>query len=403
MSTALLYHRFGIRGYRLVRTESEDRQTVLFIEQETQDLRCPYCGSQEVIRRGQVLRRFRTLPIGDSPVWIELPLQRVGCRRCGRVQQVQVPFAVGRHGYTQSFERYAAQLCRRMTLADVAHHLDVSWDVIKDIHKRYLHQQFSEPPLGGLTHIAIDEICIGRGPRFLTVVLDLKTAAVVHVGQGKGQEALEPFWARLRLAQSWIQAVAIDMSPAYLTAVMNNLPGAKVVFDRFHVVKLFNRKLSELRCQVQNSAEALGKKALKNTRWLLLKNPQNLDPAKSEPQRLEEALRLNRPLATAYYLKEDLRQFWEQPDKAAAERFLDDWILRAQASGIAVLKKFAQLLLTYRFGLEAWYDHPISTGPLEGVNNKIKTLQRQAYGYRDQDYFTLRIYGLHQTKYALVG
>jgi transposase len=226
---------------------------------------------------------------------------------------------------------------------------------------------------------------------------------VVHVGQGKGHEALTGFWQRLELAKPSLKAVAIDMGPNYLTAVLKHLPQVPIVFDRFHVVKLFNRKLTDLRRQVQSSAEGLGKKALKNTRWLLLKNPQNLDATQDEPQRLQEALRLNQPLATAYYLKEDLRQFWEQSDKAVAERFLDDWILRAHASGITVLKKFAQLLLAYKFGLLAWYDHPISTGPLEAVNNKIGTLQRRAYGYRDQEYFTLRIYGLHQTKYALVG
>jgi transposase len=200
-----------------------------------------------------------------------------------------------------------------------------------------------------------------------------------------------------------IQAVAIDMSPAYLAAVWENIPDAAVVFDRFHVIKLYNEKLTRLRSQMHHAAVGLGKKVLEGTRWLLLKNPENLDTSKNEHRRLQEALEINQPLATAYYLKEDLRQFWEQADKAAAERFLDDWLVRAEASGITVLKKLARTLRLYRFGLIAWYDHPISTGPLEGTNNKIKTLQRQAYGFRDQQYFTLRIYSLHETKYALVG
>lgn len=254
-----------------------------------------------------------------------------------------------------------------------------------------------------VTHIAIDEICVGRGLRFLTIVLNLKTGAVIFVGQGKGKDALEPFWKRLGSRKRTIQAVAIDMSPAYLSAVSEHLPMTAVVFDRFHVIKLYNEKLTDLRRQVQNGAEAMAKEVLKGTRWLLLKNPQNLDAGKNELAKLEEALRLNKPLATAYYLKEDLRQFWEQPDKEAARSFLDDWIARAQASGITMLKKFARTLNICRFGLLAWYDHHISTGPLEGTNNKIKTIQRRAYGYRDREYFTLRIYGLHETKYALVG
>jgi transposase len=402
VSTSVLYSAMGIHGYRHCRARSEGGVAVFSISQKRHELRCPRCGSWNLIRRGTVQRRFRALPIGDMPVWIELPVQRVYCVKCKVVQQVRVQFAARRRSYTKSFERYAARLCRMGTIQDVAWHLGVSWDVVKDIDKRYLGRRFGRPKLGHLKVIAIDELCIGKG-RYLTLVLNLKSGEVVFVGQGKGKEALLPFWKRLARHKAVIRAVAIDMSKAYLSAVWEHLPGAAVVFDRFHVIKLYNEKLTQLRRQVQNAAEALGKEVLKGTRWLLLKNPENLDPRKKEHERLQEALRLNQPLATAYYLKDDLRRFWEQDDKAKAKRFIDDWIARATATGITVLKKFAQTMHAYRFGLVAWYDHPISTGPLEGTNNKIKTLQRQAYGYRDQDYFTLRIYGLHQTKYALVG
>lgn len=404
MSTALLYHSFGIRGYRYVRTQYEGGQTIFSIRQEDGELRCPRCQGHDLIRRGALVRRFRTLPIGGKKVWIELPVQRVQCRCCQRVvQQVKIAFADDRRSYSSSFERYAVELCRVMTIQDVARHLDVSWDTIKDMHKRHLWRRFRRPSLNGLTRIAIDEICVGRGQRYLTIVLNLTSGAVLFVGQGKGKEALEPFWKRLGRRRKTIRAVAIDMSAAYLSAVWEHLPKAAVVFDRFHVIKLYNEKLSDLRRQVQNGAEALAKKVLKGTRWLLLKNPENLDAAKNERERLEEALRLNQPLATAYYLKEDLRRFWEQSDKAAAKEFLKDWIARAEASGITILKKMARTIHLFQFGLIAWYDHPISTGPLEGTNNKIKTLQRQAYGYRDQEYFRLRIYALHEAKYALVG
>jgi transposase len=222
-----------------------------------------------------------------------------------------------------------------------------------------------------------------------------------------GKEALTHFWRRLERTKArqdlLIKAVAIDMSPAYLAAVSENIPDAAVVFDRFHVMKLYNDKLSQLRSQVHNAAVGLGKKVLNCTRWLLLKNPENLDPSKDEHRRLQEALELNQPLATAYYLKEELRQFWQQVNKTAAKRFLNSWLARAEASGITILKKIARTLRLYSFGLIAWYDHAISTGPLEGLNNKIKTMQRNAYGFRDEQYFTLRIYSLHETKYALVG
>jgi len=142
---------------------------------------------------------------------------------------------------------------------------------------------------------------------------------------------------------------------------------------------------------------------VKGIRWLLLKRSENLDEAKNERQRLQVALELNAPLATGYYLKEDLGQLWEQPNKEIASRFLDGWLARALAANISLITTFARTLKQHRQGILAYYDYPITTGPLEGVNNKIKTLKRQAYGFRDIDFFKLRILGLHETKYALVG
>jgi transposase len=194
------------------------------------------------------------------------------------------------------------------------------------------------------------------------------------------------------------------MSPAYIQAVRENLGDAIHVFDHFHVVKLFNEKLSDFRRELYREAtEKMDKDVLKGTRWLLLKNPENLDPKKKERERLEEALRMNQPLATVYYMKEDWRQIWMQPDKETARQVLDDWIRRAEASCIKVLQKFAVTLARHRRGILAYYDCRISTGPLEGTNNKIKTMQRQAYCFRDKQFFKLKILAAHEAKYALVG
>ena len=235
-------------------------------------------------------------------------------------------------------------------------------------------------------------------------MLDLDSGAVVFIGQGKGADALIPFWKRLKAAHARIEAIATDMSPAYIFAIHENLPKAIHVFDHFHVVKLFNDRLADFRRELQREAEGpLGKKVLKGTRWLILKNPENLDETKGERTRLEEALRINRPLATAYYMKEEFRHFWDQESLAEARRFLDDWCRRAEASAVSVLQTMASTFQMHRTGLLNYHRWPISTGPLEGVNNKIKTLQRQAYGYRDQEFFRLRIYSIHLAEYALVG
>lgn len=404
MSTSLLYHGFGIRGYDFQRTDFEEGCVIFMIRQPRETLCCSACGSERVFSRGRVMRELRSLPIGGKPTWIRFAVPRVSCRACGVVRQVKIRFADPRRSYTRAFERYALELLRSMTIRDVAAHLEISWDVIKDIQKRHLQKHFSRPKLKRVKQIAIDEISIGKGHRYLTVVLDLDSGAVLHVGEGKGADALKLFWKRLRCSGAKIEAIAIDMSPAYIQSVREHLPNAVVVFDHFHLIKLFNEKLSDLRRELYREAtDRLQKQVLKGTRWLLLKNPEHLDPTRREPKRLREALKLNESLAAAYYLKEDLRELWNQPDKACAAAHLDFWILQAEWSGVRILMQFAKTLAAHRSGILAWYDYPISTGPLEGTNNKIKTMKRQAYGFRDLEFFKLKILAIHKAKYALVG
>lgn len=314
-----------------------------------------------------------------------------------------LPFADVRRSYTRRFERYALELSRVMTIGDVAAHLGICWDAVKEIVKRDLKQRFDKPRVGKLKWLAIDEVHVGK-KRFLTVVMDLKSGAVVYVGDGRDGEALTPFWKRLRRARAGIQAVAMDMGRAFVHAVRRNLPQAAIVFDHFHVIKLFNEKLAQLRRDEQKKAETSGKEVLKGTRWLLLKKPRHLDEKRDEIKRLREALRINQSLATAYYMKEDLGRIWRQMDQESAAFWLDDWSKRAVASGIGMLVRFAKTLSTHRDGILAFYEFDrISTGPLEGMNNKIGLMQRRAYGFADMEFFKLKIMALHETTPVLIG
>jgi len=404
MSNGIVYHGLGIRGYEYESSIYLGGEIFLWVRPKAETCRCAECGSADVIRRGRVVRRFRCPSIGRKRIWIMLRVPRLECHCCGHIGQPPIRFARRRCSYTKSFERYVQDLCRLMTIQDVARHLGVGWDLVKEIHARDLKKRFSKPKLKRLREIAIDEISVGKGHRYLTVVLDLETGQVVYTGEGKGADALKSFWKRLRASHARVRAVAIDMSQAYVAAVKQHLREAVLVFDRFHIVKLFNEKLSDLRRDLYREASgAMQKKVLKGTRWLLLKNPENLDDGHREKQRLAEALKLNEPLALAYYMKEDLRQFWEQPDKATARRVLKDWVARAQSSGIRILQTMSKTVAAYREGILAWYDYPISTGPLEGTNNKIQTMKRQSYGFRDYEFFKLKILAIHEAKHALVG
>ena len=230
-----------------------------------------------------------------------MPVQRIS----GCVKQARLGFADPRYSYTKAFEIYVLELSKLMTIQDVAHYLCISWDVIKDIQKCYLIKRYSKVKLKNLEYMAIDEIAVKKGHKYLTVVMDLISDHVVFVGDGKGGEALTPFWKRLNYSKAKIRAVAMDMSPAYISAIEIHLPKAEIVFDHFHVVKMFNDLLSRYRRYLQRKASTREQKeTLKGTRWILLKNPENLDETKNEKEKLDKVLEMNQPLATAYIMKE---------------------------------------------------------------------------------------------------
>jgi len=274
--------------------------------------------------------------------------------------------------------------------------------MIKEIDKTHLQKRYANPRLKYLRYIAIDEFAVQKGHRYHTVVMDLTTGSVVFVGEGRSSSTLAPFFKRLKASRAKIVAVAMDMWPAYINAVTTKLPQAMIVFDRFHITQMLHGHLQDIRRELfHHEKDVLKKKILKGTRWLLLTNQASLKNP-NQKKHLEEALEINKPLATAYYLKEELQLLWQQDSAEKAKAFLGQWVAKAIASGITRLKKFANTLLAHRTGIFNWFVYPLSTGPLEGMNNKIKVLKRKAYGYRDMEYFKLKIYALNESRYGLL-
>jgi transposase len=355
-------------------------------------------------------RTFRLPPIGHKQTFAVLDAQRVRCRPCGYDGQVPIPFAESRKSYANGFERYARELLQFGTVEHVARHLHVGWDMIKDIHKAHLKRLYDTPSLKDVTAIAIDEFYAGRKTGYYTFVLDLASGAIVHVGRGKGAEAIEDFWSRLGRRKGRVRAVAMDMSPAFIAAVREHLPKADLVFDPFHVVKLRNEKIDQIRRHLCRELQDDAKTFIKGNRWLLLKGAENLSTVpnpkrddKNEVQLLAEALAVNQPLATAYYLKEDLRRLWNCARAKDGAAFLNDWVKRARASGLKPLSDMAQTLVRRRAGILAYFKHRITSGPMEATNNKIRVLQRQTYGLRDREYWELCVKSLHRSETRLTS
>jgi transposase len=288
-----------------------------------------------------------------------------------------------------------------MTLQEVAAVTHLSWDSVKTIVQSDLARRYRRICLKGVRYLAVDEFHVGKKGKFMTVVLDLETSRILHVAKGRGAAALQKFFRRLRLARAKVQAVACDMSAAYWSAIVRGLPKARVVFDHFHIIKLANEKIDDLRRALQREAEILDRRYLKGTRYLLMMGAENVPEGRQAA--LQEALRFNEPLSVAYYLKEELRGLWQQVTHAAAKRWLRGWCEQALASGITQMAQLAKTLQLHASGILNYFLYPISTGPLEGINNKIKVLKRKAYGYRDETFFILKLFSLHESKFVFTG
>ena len=288
-----------------------------------------------------------------------------------------------------------------MTVADLSALTGLGWDTVKAIVKARLETQCGRPKLKDLKRLSIDEVYLGKMKKYRTLVIDLDSGHIVYAAPGKGADALRKFWRSLRLSKAKTQAVAMEMSAAYWSAVSENLPDAVIVFDRFHIVKLINEKLDDLRREMVREATGLMKKTVKGIRYLLLMRRDNVQEEKLP--RLDEALQQNQPLLEGYLLKEALALLWEQPSKKAMKAYLKQWCEWALQTGVRQLQAMGKTVLLHASGILNWWDHRINNGRMEGINNKVKTLLRQTYGLRDERYFTLKLYNLHNSRLQLLG
>ena len=196
---------------------------------------------------GQHYSAIQVRADGVRPIILEMTVQRLECKDCGTVQQERIHFVRGKERYTYRMRRFVLDLCNIGTMADVAKFVHMSWDTVKDILKTELGRKYSRPDLSGLRYIGIDEFAVAKGHIYMTIVVDLETGSVVYAGEGKGADALDGLWPKLKRAGCRIEAVSSDLSEAFISAVKEHLPDAVQVYDHFHIIKLMNDKLDKVR------------------------------------------------------------------------------------------------------------------------------------------------------------
>jgi len=401
MSTSILYHAFNLKGITYRTTRFAGDTIEYFADMNETYIRCPKCGSRNFTFKGQKTRRFHLSPIGRKRCFLVLSLHRTKCDVCNTLWWPSLPCMMGKHRFVRSFALTVLDLLRFGTIRWVADYLGVGWDMIKEIHKLKLQRLYRSIPLHKVRYIGIDEFSIRKGHEYMTTVMDLSEGRILYAVEGKGKEGLLPFLKKLARKGKKLKAVSMDMGISFFSAVRQALPNVDIVFDRYHIMAIMNQGLESLRRDQQKELDSIGKKTLKGNRFLLLRNYDSLKPDHKE--RLDALMKANQPLFVMHSMKEQLRLLWEKANYKQGMTFLEIWCKDAQQSGIKQLVKVAKTLAGYRTAILNYFKHRITNAVLEGTNNKIKTLKRQAYGFRDMEYFKLRLYHLHTQRYSLTG
>jgi transposase len=346
--------------------------------------RVPYCSA--CARRARRVydhrhRTWRHLDCAGMEVTLRYRQRRVDCRHCSEVHAELVPWADSGSRFTRNFEDQAAYFAQVMDRTTVSKTLRVAWRTIGRIVERVVARLGPADRLNGLEHIGIDELSYRRHHEYITTVVDHVGSKVVWAGEGKSAATVDGFFKDLGPDRAKkLESVTIDMSGAFIDAVERGAPQARIVFDRFHVQRMAQDAVDKVRReQVQLLAGTDDATVLKKTRWALLKNPWNLTDV--EGDKLAEVQRTNRPLYRAYLLKETLAEIFNRRQvNVAREKFIE-WCGWAARSRLAPFKKLARTIRRHLEGILAFIATGLSNGKIEGLNGKIRTITRRAYGF----------------------
>ena len=331
--------------------------------------------------------------MADWRVYIEFQRWRVYCPRCRSVFVEQLDWLAQNPRYTRRFALHVGKLCRDMTNKAVAEIERLHHTTVKDLDKLYMAQQLKRTPMPAPRAIGVDEIAIRKGHEYRIVVSDLDQARPIWVG-GKGRKEvdLDLFFAALGAKKSAsIKIAVMDMWKAFHNSTTRNAPQANIIFDKFHIISHLGEALDEVRRSEYRRLTGKSRSFIKGQRYTLLSNPENLS---LEGRRsLKKLLKVNRRLHTAYLLKESFGQLWDYNSETHAQAFFERWKQSLKWQRLKPYEKFAAMIDRHWSGIAAYCnpENKVSLGLVEGLNNKIKVLQRRAYGYRDEDYLKLKI------------
>ena len=356
---------------------------------------CSGCGERHGGYDTLPARRFEFIPLWLIPVVLIYAMRRVNCPRCG-VKVERVPWVTGKSRLTIEYQWFLAGWARRMSWKEVAECFHVSWDHVYNSVKQAVSWGMSQRSLDNIASIGIDEVQWKRGHKYQTLVyqIDEGRKRLLWIGPDRTAKTLLRFFRMLgKKRTKKLQFICSDMWQAYLKVIAKKAPQAIHILDRFHVMQKLGKAIDKVRAAEVKQLKADGyEEVLKGGRWLLLKRPENLSD--KQAVKLSTLLEYNLTSMRAYLLKEDFQQFWTYTYPSWAGKFLDAWCTRAMRSKIEPMKKVAKTLRSKRELLLNWFraEGAMSSGVVEGFNNKVKLITRKSYGFRTQEAYETALY-----------
>jgi transposase len=382
-----------LKAHAVTKVEETDECMRVYIDRLGKRLlRCGVCRQrcQEVhdIRKERV---WRDLSMRKLPLKLLYRPRRVECPRCG-VRVEDFPWAEPWARVTTALSNAVAVLARELSWKGTAREYGLNWKSVATIVKRAVDYGLKHRARPPVHVIGIDEVSRRKGQVYLTVVYDLERRVLLWVGDDRTEEAVRPFFTQemgTRRCRT-LRVVCMDMWAPYAKLVRDHAVNAQILFDRFHIVKHLHEAVEAARRDLWRQLTSKERVTFKGTRWLLLKNPWNLNNQHKE--RLSTLVRWNSPLVRAWYLKESFQLFWTYKQPWRAKQHLLKWMTSAMRSKLEPFKKFVGMLRSHLEGVLAWTETRLSNGAVEGMNNKIKSISHRSFGFRSATNFIAAIY-----------
>jgi transposase len=354
---------------------------------------CGCCGTPHRSFYDRKVRHIRDLSCGELRIYLAVEVRRVLCRQCGKVKQEKVPWLADNPFYTKRLAWYVGRRCRDTAVKDVARELKLDWKTVKSLEKEYMREQLRRTGTPSPKAIGLDELSIKKGHTYRIVVSDLvRRRPIWFGGMDRSKQSLDLFYEWLEAKKAaGLKLVVMDMWRAFEQSTMEHAPQAAILYDKFHVMRHLSQALDTIRKQEYKRLAEQDRSFIKGQKYTLLSRKTNLT---LEGRRaLKKLLGANKRLNTAYLLKESFGQLWEYQTEGWARRFFENWKASLKWQRLKPYEDFAEMIERHWDGIAAYCqaENKVSLGFVEGLNNKIRVIQRRAYGLRDEEYLRLKV------------